>query len=98
VTAVTIPDSITDIGTGAFFWCRSLSSCSIPDGVISIGKRAFFDCRQLTNLIIPAGVKEIGEKAFDGCLMLTLSVAAGSYGEQYAQEYWVPIRYKYIAE
>ena len=98
VTAVTIPDGVTDIGTGAFFWCRSLSSCSIPDGVISIGKRAFFDCRQLTNLIIPASVREIGEKAFDGCLMLTLSVAAGSYGEQYVRNYWVPIRYKYIAE
>ena len=38
---VDIPDGVTSIGKGAFFWCESLESISIPNSVTSIGWYAF---------------------------------------------------------
>ncbi len=40
----TIPDSVTTIGSGAFEYCRSLTSVIIPDSVTSIGGWVFYSC------------------------------------------------------
>jgi len=47
---VTIPDSVTSIGSYAFEYCRSLTSITIPDSVTSIGSGAFYGCENLTNV------------------------------------------------
>ena len=36
-----IPDTVEEIGEGAFFWCFGLTSVEIPNSVTSIGKSAF---------------------------------------------------------
>ena len=41
LTSITIPDSVTSIGTCAFNGCTSLTSIKIPDSVTSIGQSAF---------------------------------------------------------
>jgi len=41
LTRVTIPDSVTRIGSFAFFSCDNLTRVDIPDGVASIGDCAF---------------------------------------------------------
>jgi len=41
LTSITIPNSVTSIGGGAFRDCRSLTSVTIPNSVTSIGNRAF---------------------------------------------------------
>jgi len=60
-----LPQSLTDMGSGVFANCYSLSSVTfkttnltvIPDGT-------FFGCSKLTKIIIPEGVTTIGEESF----------------------------------
>ena len=49
-TSYTIPDSITSIGNGAFYGCKSITSVTIPDSVKSINENAFFSCANLKNV------------------------------------------------
>lgn len=48
--SITIPESVTSIGSYAFDGCTSLTSISIPDGVTSIGSFAFRNCTGLTEI------------------------------------------------
>ena len=70
ITSVTIPDSVTSIGSYAFYRCESLTSITIPDSVTSIGYEAFEYCTRLTSVTIGEGVTSIGERAFSDCSSL----------------------------
>ena len=50
LTSVTIPNSVTRIGKGAFYHCSGLTSVEIPNSVTSIGDGAFYDCDGLTSV------------------------------------------------
>ena len=69
--SVTIPSSVTSIGSYAFSECTSLTSVIIPGSVTSIGTAAFSDCTSLTSVTIPNSVTSIGGSAFYGCTNLT---------------------------
>ena len=47
---ITIPNSITAIGVGAFYNCDSLTSVVIPDSVTAIGNDAFYNCYALAEV------------------------------------------------
>ena len=68
---VTIPNSVTSIGDGAFIGCSSLTSITLPNSVTSIGNAAFSDCSSLTSITIGNSVTSIGEGAFRNCSSLT---------------------------
>ena len=70
-TTYTIPDSVTEIESGAFFGCTSLSGIEIPDSVTEIGSSAFFGCTSLSSIEIPDSVTSIGFYAFSGCKNLS---------------------------
>ena len=71
-----IPNSVTDIGEGAFHGCRSLTSVTIPNSVTSIKYYTFNGCSSLTSVTIPDGVTSIGNEAFSNCSGL-ISVTIG---------------------
>lgn len=54
LTSVTIPNSITSIGKGAFSGC-GITSLNIPNSVISIGEQAFSSLINLNSITVEAG-------------------------------------------
>jgi hypothetical protein len=63
----TIPDSVTDIETGAFYGCSSLTSVTIPNSVTSIGDEAFIFCTGLDDIYARGAVPAVcDEYTFDG--------------------------------
>ena len=70
-TSYVIPDSVTSIGSGAFYDCKSFRSIVIPDDVTSIGNYAFSGCSSLSSVVIPDSVTSIGDYAFSSCESLT---------------------------
>ena len=69
--SISIPDSVTNIGGGAFSGCTGLTEIDIPDSVTNIGGDAFYGCSNLTNIILGGGVESIGGYAFYNCTGLT---------------------------
>ena len=67
----TIPNSVTNIGERAFYYCSGLTSVTIPNSVTSIGDEAFYYCSGLTSVTIPNSVTSIGDEAFFYCSNLT---------------------------
>jgi hypothetical protein len=70
VTNVTIPNSVTTIGTNAF-GASGLTSVTIPNSVTNIGFEAFYGCSSLTSVTIPNSITTIGDYAFTDCSGLT---------------------------
>lgn len=52
ITSVTIPDSVTNIGNGAFEFCSSLANVSIGNGLTNLGQYVFLQCVTLTNIAV----------------------------------------------
>ena len=96
LSEIRIPDHVTSIGWAAFYDCISLTGVTLPEGLQSIGHQAFNGCSKLTGIRIPASVTQIGHLAFsvyDRSLnrevpnpKLTMTVAPGSYAEQFCRE------------
>ena len=64
---VEIPNSVIEIGEGAFCGCYNLERIVIPESVTKIGSRSFSGCESLCSVVIENGDVEIGESAFVDC-------------------------------
>ena len=69
-----IPNSVTNIGYGAFYGCTGLTSIEIPNSVTSIRDKAFYGCTSLTSIEIPNSVTLIVENSFSRCSGLSTIV------------------------
>lgn len=76
LSEVNLPQSLQEIGKGAFYNCKSLNTITLPSGLKTIGAWAFLNCG-FTEMAIPAGVTDIGEGAFEAAYGLkAITVAA----------------------
>ena len=71
ITSVALPESIVEIGKGAFQNCKQLTSVSLPSSLSYIGYFAFAGCSLLCDINIPSSVTFIGRQAFADCTSLT---------------------------
>ena len=69
--SITIPESVTSIGYGAFNWCTSLASVTLGNSVTNIGGYAFSNCA-LTSITIPESVTSIGFSAFSSSTLTSI--------------------------
>ena len=66
---ITLPSSLTHIGSTAFFNCRSLVSIDLPSSVTAIGSSAFNYCASLTSFVFPSSLKKVLD-LFSNCVSL----------------------------
>ena len=71
LTSVSIPNTVTEIGDGAFYGCTSLGSISLPSNLTRIGEEAFCECTSLSSINIPSNLVTIGQYAFYGCTSIS---------------------------
>ncbi len=64
IATITFPDSMTYIGTDAFYKHPLLTEVALPDLVEEIGNSAFAGCTALSKVEIGSGIATIGENAF----------------------------------
>jgi exopolysaccharide biosynthesis protein len=81
---------LSSVGMLAFLSDGSLTSITLPDSVSRISWGAFSYCSGLKDVYVPDGVTWIGggsNHAFNRSDGVTLSVARGSYAEQWAKDH-----------
>ena len=74
IKQITIPDTVTEIGSHAFYNCDLLASIRLPLGIQKISDDMFTYCRSLTAITIPAAVTEIGLDAFMSSGITTITI------------------------
>lgn len=71
-TFVSIPDSVTVIGEGAFAGNETITKVEFPSKLKTIEYNAFGQCTALSDVIIPDSVTKISPGAFKGCSSLSM--------------------------
>lgn len=74
IKQIAIPDTVTEIGDGAFNYCEQLASIALPSGLQKISSRMLADCRRLTSITIPASVTEIASQAFASSGLTSITI------------------------
>ncbi|MBR3795899.1 MAG: leucine-rich repeat domain-containing protein [Clostridia bacterium] len=72
LSAVTLPDGITSIGSNAFQGCISLSQIALPGNLTTIGTHAFYGCSNLLQITFPESLERLHPYAFYGCSAVRL--------------------------
>ncbi len=72
ITAVKMPETVTEIGAEAFAYCENLVTVEFSETLKKIGSRAFQDCTSIVELTLPETFEEFGksigadEKEYEG--------------------------------
>lgn len=70
-TEITVPDSVTLLGEGAFIGCAYLTTVTLGAGITVLPGSTFGGCRSLTSVTLPAGLTKIERMVFGYCQALT---------------------------
>ena len=69
---ITLPQSVTSIGSNAFNQCIDLRACTIPHGVTTPNQYLFAACKDLRYVSLPKSVTSIDSYAFSNASALAL--------------------------
>ena len=106
LTSVTIPETVTTIGHGAFGNFKGLTSVKLPDSIESVGIKAFQDCTSLETVEFPDHVVAFNSLVFDntpwlkaqrekGPLVIVNDMLLDAYGAE--GDVVIPSTVKYVA-
>ena len=65
-----IPQSVTSIGSYAFYGCEELLNVILNENITTLGANAFNECKNLKEIIIPNSVASVGSYCFSNCSAL----------------------------
>ena len=68
--SVSIPESVREISTYAFYGCYKMTGINIPASIGYLGDFSFVNCTALTEISFPESIKLIPEGAFKDCTAL----------------------------
>ncbi len=71
ITEITLPNSVTRIGKGAFSYCKYLTGITLSQNITSFPSDTFYNCTSLSSFTIPTSVTSIGSSCFAHCSGLT---------------------------
>ncbi len=67
IASIKMPDSVTAIGSHAFYSCRFLHGVTFSSKIETIGASAFEDSGIRSDIVLPENVRAIGPRAFAMC-------------------------------
>ena len=70
IVNLVLPETLKEIGEGAFANLMDLETVEFAEGIESLGNKAFYGTRKLTSVNLPTTLKTIGDEAFSGCSRL----------------------------
>lgn len=88
--SITLPDSVTELGSNAFRYCTKLKTAVLSKGMTQIEERTFVYCEALERVTIPKGVTKIIDNAFDYCKKIADIAYGGTKEAWEATGYEVP--------
>jgi hypothetical protein len=71
MSSVIIPNSVREIGVGAFEQCFKLGSVTLSTNLETLRSNVFTQCSSLTNIFLPAGLINLESPSFQDCGRLT---------------------------
>ena len=97
IESVLMPESITEIASGAFTQCTALTRVTFSSNLTEIPQAAFNTC-DLESVVLPEGITSIGNNAFTGNFRLTsvelpstlTAIGNGAFGNSQLEELEIP--------
>ena len=74
IEAIDLPDTLTEVGNGAFRLCKSLKAVTFPDSLTTLGRTVFYDDSSLTSVTLGGAdskLASLGDQVFTNATALT---------------------------
>lgn len=83
--SITLPDTLTELGDGAFLGCAGFTEIGLPASLERVPDYTFAYCVNLATVRLPATIKRIGTYAFAGCeALVAINTGAVETFDDYA--------------
>ena len=77
LTSIKLPDSLKNIGMGAFMRCRNLRSVVFGTGITEIPSYIFESCVNLEKVVLPSNLEKIYDGAFQNTNLSSIQLKEG---------------------